>query len=219
MTETSTHKPLGENERRPDSTRPHRSLTPKERLQIESSGTNVRWLYDVRDKIFRFYLIVLAATVGIVRFGNMGVDDPMLLVVLIIFIVVSVVLARQIWKQRQMLDREKFLIGTVSDDHFAIPALFRPNTRAQVLGSTTLGYIRLIVFFASAAGGLGFMTVKAWSGSLYLNSLTLVVAALVTGCAIAIAEVIIRKSIPDDPGSDVPAANNSRITSASTRTR
>lgn len=119
-------------------------LSDDEKLLVRLSAENIRWLYDVRDKMFRFYLLFVAAVVGAIKLTKLEVSAPEFLLLLVVFLVVTYSFANQIVRQRRLIDGERALLRSHLID-LKTPALFYEATEVSIWNSTTFGYLRILL--------------------------------------------------------------------------
>lgn len=165
------------------------------------SSENIRWLYDVRERIFRFYLLTVAAIVAIANltWDGAGSAIAVLPFCTILFLVVSACFAWQIGKQRVLIDKEKMIVRALCDPHSRgeYPALFYPHSVRRVQKSTTLVYIYVILIVGALA--LAYLLVAPRSSLLSespsLRSLILLAAVWVASsvCLVIAALVLVRQ--------------------------
>ena len=127
-------------------------MTDEDRLQITVCSENIRWLYDVRGQIFRFYLLTLGAITAIVSFAGDDVKPTSMLCLVagFVFLVLSACFWWQIGLQRRLRDKEQHRIAKAWDGHEEkVPALFYPADRKRVRFSTTAMYMYMIAVLAA----------------------------------------------------------------------
>lgn len=120
-------------------------LTDEAKFLVGLGAENVRWLYDVRDKLFRFYLVFVAVLIGAIKLGDLEASEPAFALLVVVFLGVTYAFVNQIIRQRQLIDGEREILRR----HLRgveVPALFYEATGESIWHSTTFGYLRLLLF-------------------------------------------------------------------------